>query len=264
MTMPFVEGTSLKDIVKSRFDYLAGDESSELHPFIRLEETTYLYAMTRTLAEAARALARVHDQRVAHRDIKPANLLLDNQRSGYVYLCDFGLGRDLDVATAEQMRDGSGTPMYMAPERLLRFPADEVKCDIYSLGVTLYEALTLEKPFRIPGHINRANLAPYLASAQARRPCAADPQFPEELEAVVMKAMARDPRDRYDSARELAADLERRAASWSAQSARASPLSQHQPRVRRPYVLPRVVITDGGFCGGIHARSASSTCPAWP
>ena len=112
-----------------------------LHRFVTLDDRDYLHAMTRTLAEATRALAHVHEQRIVHRDIKPANILLDNRRSGEVYLCDFGLGRDLDFATTEQMRDGAGTPMYMAPERLLQFAADEIKCDIYSMGVTLFEAL---------------------------------------------------------------------------------------------------------------------------
>ena len=101
--------------------------------------------MAAALAEASRALARAHELRIAHRDVKPANLLLDNRRDGGVYLCDFGLGRDLDVATSEQMRDGAGTPIYMAPERLLMFAADEIKCDIYSMGVTLFEALTARK-----------------------------------------------------------------------------------------------------------------------
>ena len=105
------------------------------------------------LAKAALALSEAHEKRIAHRDIKPANLLLDNRRDGGIYLCDFGLGRDLDVATCEQMRDGAGTPMYMAPERLLMFAADEIKCDIYSMGVTLFEALLLEKPFRVPAHV---------------------------------------------------------------------------------------------------------------
>ena len=57
------------------------------------------------------------------------------------------------------MRDGAGTPMYMAPERLLRVAADEIKCDIYSMGVTLFEALTLERPFQVPEHVASAGAA---------------------------------------------------------------------------------------------------------
>ena len=105
---------------------------------------------SRILSRAARALAQLHAGRVVHRDIKPANILIDVRRGGRVYLCDLGLGRDLEVATIEQMRDGAGTPMYMAPERLLRAPADEILCDLYSLGVTLFEALTLDRPFAVP------------------------------------------------------------------------------------------------------------------
>ena len=115
-----------------------------------LDEPEYLRAMTRVLTEATEALARAHDQPVAHRDVKPANILLDNRRPEGVYLCDFGLGRDLEIATPQQMHNGAGTPMYMAPERLLRAAADEIKCDIYSMGVTLFEAMTLSAPSRSP------------------------------------------------------------------------------------------------------------------
>ena len=135
-----------------------------------LDEPDYLRAMTRILSRATEALARAHDQRVAHRDIKPANILLDNRRPEGVYLCDFGLGRDLEIATPQQMRDGAGTPMYMAPERLLRATADEIKCDIYSMGVTLFEALTLSRPFQVPEHVTFSALPAYLAGAQPRRP----------------------------------------------------------------------------------------------
>ena len=97
----------------------------------------------------------------------------------------------------------------MAPERLLRLSADEIKCDIYSLGVTLCEALTLDRPFRIPEDLALPALAHFMARAEPIPPSVLDPQFPADLEAIVMKAMARNPRDRHDSAAELADDLER-------------------------------------------------------
>ena len=195
--------------------YLSGDVTRKVHHFVTMADEDYVASMTRTLAKAARALASVHDQRIVHRDIKPANILLDNRRSETVYLCDFGLGRDLDVATAEQMRDGAGTPLYMAPERLLRLRADEIKCDIYSMGFTLCEALTLDRPFRVPDDLALPALAPFLASAEPISPSLLDPQFPADLEAIIMKAMARNPQDRHDSADELADDLERFASDWS-------------------------------------------------
>ena len=99
---------------------MAGDETEVNHPFAAMKGEEYQSGMLRVLAKVARGLARVHDQCIAHRDIKPANILLDNRHVGGAYLCDFGLGRDLEIATTEQMRDGAGTPMYMAPERLLR------------------------------------------------------------------------------------------------------------------------------------------------
>ena len=166
---------------------------------MRVGDAEYLRAMTRIIAGATRALARAHEQRIAHRDIKPANILLNDRRSDRVYLCDFGLGRDLEIATTEQMRDGAGTPMYMAPERLLRVPADEVRCDIYSMGVTLFEALTLQRPIEIHDHVTLQTLPAFLATAPVRRPSDVRPWFPEELEDVILKAMDRDPARRFGS-----------------------------------------------------------------
>jgi len=215
MALPYVEGTALREVIKWRRAYLSGDDTRKVHKCVMMSDEDYLASMTRTLANAARALASVHNQRIVHRDIKPANILLDNHRPEGVYLCDFGLGRDLDVATAEQMRDGAGTPLYMAPERLLRHSADEIKSDIYSMGVTLCEALTLDRPFRVPEDLALPALAPFLAKAEPILPSVLDPQFPADLEAIIMKAMARNPQDRHDSAAELADDLERFATNRS-------------------------------------------------
>ena len=137
------------------------------------------------------------------------------------------------------MRDGAGTPIYMAPERLLMFAADEIKCDIYSMGVTLFEALTLEKPFRVPAHVTAPALAPFLATAQPRIEKLHDGDFPEELAAVIMKAMARDPVRRFESARELACSLDQFAASRESASHRCPGRRRHRSFNRRPYALSR-------------------------
>jgi serine/threonine-protein kinase len=232
MSMPCVEGTALREVIRCRFAYLSGDETEELHPLVTMEEVKYFRIVTRTLAKVARALARVHEQRIVHRDIKPANILLPDRPSGEVYLCDFGLGRDLEIATSDQMRDGAGTPLYMAPERLLRRPADEVKCDIYSIGVTLFEALTLERPFQVPDHVTMAGLAPFLAGAEPRPASAVVPGFPPDVEAVIAKATARDPGRRYDSACALADDLERAVLRRSARWRRRCTASPHRSHIR--------------------------------
>jgi serine/threonine-protein kinase len=209
MAMPFVEGTTLQEVIRQRRARLRGEDHVPVHRLINLDDESYLHLAARIMARAARALADVHSNRVVHRDIKPANILLDANRPHGVYLCDLGLGRDLEVATPEQMRDGAGTPMYMAPERLLRAPADEVLCDIYSLGVTLFETFTLTRPFRLPDGMPVACLSAYLARTEPRRPSEVRPDLPVDLERLVRKAMARDPADRYLSAKELAADLDR-------------------------------------------------------
>src|SRR5262249_9186712 len=95
MAMPYVEGITLREVIQARVAHLAGKPTEELHRLVTLDEHDYLRAMTRILADATEALARANAQRVAHRDIKPANILLDNRRPEGVYLCDFGLGRDL-------------------------------------------------------------------------------------------------------------------------------------------------------------------------
>jgi serine/threonine-protein kinase len=259
MTMPYVECTALREIIAQRHAYLCADDTACRHHFVDMERDDYLRAMARTLAEAARALALVHQQRVAHRDIKPANILLDHRHLGGVYLCDFGLGRDLDFATPDQMRDGAGTPLYMAPERLLRSAADETKCDVYSMGVTLFEALTLARPFRVPRHVGPAGVAPFLARAQPRRPSVIDPRFPDELESIVMKAMARAPRRRHDSAGELAQDLERFAKDWSSCGGLMTALTPRRRTAHQRHTVRNMVPAHGN--GALDESRCSSACP---
>ena len=246
MSFTYVEATSLRDIIKRRHEYLSRGELEQVHSFVTMNEEDYLCSMTRTLAKAAHALASVHDQRIVHRDVKPANILMDNRCREGVYLCDFGLGRDLDVATSQQMRDGAGTPMYMAPERLLRFIADEIKCDIYSMGVTLCEALTLKRPFHVPDDLPFPALAPFLARAEPVHPCALNPEFPEELAAIIMKAMARDQGQRHNSVRELAGELDQFAMDWSSRCSTLRSYHQSGPSSARARIRYDRVMSDHG------------------
>jgi len=204
MAMPYVEGTTLQQVIRGRRYYLAGDDSDPIHRMVTMDENSYLRSAVRIMAKAARALGHLHDGKVVHRDIKPANILLDCQRAHGVYLCDLGLGRDLEFATPEQMRDGAGTPMYMAPERLLKAPANEILCDVYALGVTLFETLTLERPFQVPDGMPWGCLASHLAQAEPRTIRDIKPDLPIDLERIIQRAMSRNPADRHASAVELA------------------------------------------------------------
>jgi serine/threonine-protein kinase len=210
MAMPLVDGCSLAEMVAWRRRDGDGRRQplSLRHPLANASSAAYLRGIVQALAHVARTLDHVHRARVVHRDIKPANILLDRHRADGVFLCDFGLGRDLDFATPEQLRDGAGTPLYMAPERLLRLCADETLCDVYALGATLYEALTLVPPVQVPESLPWPAWTSYLATTKPARPRAIQPGIPDALETIILRSMAHEPEERYPSAERLASDLE--------------------------------------------------------
>lgn len=204
MAMPFVDAATFHDVICERRLRRQGMPVEPIHPLVELDDAAYYVEVARALSQAARALDRIHAHRVVHRDVKPANILLERRRPFGVFLCDLGLGRDLDQATREQMRDGAGTPMYMAPERLRKDPADEVLSDVYSMGATLFEALTLGRQFEPIRDVPPQAMAPLLAKSNPRPPRAVDPNLPACFEPVVLRAVAREPKARYQSAGALA------------------------------------------------------------
>jgi serine/threonine-protein kinase len=211
MAMPLVVGCSLADVIERRRE-ATGDapdrDRSEVHDLALAPEPVYVRDVVTILTRVARAAHQAHLGLVVHRDIKPGNVLLYRDHARGVFLCDFGLARDLDVATPAQLRDGAGSPLYMAPERLLKRPADEVRCDVFALGVTLFEALTLVPPVPVPEGMPRDLWPRFLASAAHRRPSRLMPTMPAPLEAAILRATARDPAARHATAAELARELE--------------------------------------------------------
>jgi serine/threonine protein kinase/tetratricopeptide (TPR) repeat protein len=155
--------------------------------------------------QAAEALEHAHQQGIVHRDVKPSNLLLDPQ--GDLWVADFGLARIQDDVGVTLTGDLVGTLRYMSPEQALaKRAAIDHRTDVYSLGATLYELLTLEPVF--DGR-DRQELLRQIAFDEPRPPRRVRPGIPRELETIVLKAMAKDPCGRYASARELADDLRR-------------------------------------------------------
>ncbi len=163
----------------------------------------------RTVAElgrqAADALEHAHTVGVIHRDVKPGNLLVDQQ--GNVWITDFGLAQFHAEVGLTRTGDMMGTLRYMSPEQAIgnRVILDH-RTDIYSLGVTLYELLTLEPVF---ASSDRADLLRRIIEDEPRAIQAIEPSIPVELETIVLKALAKTPIDRYGTAQELADDLKR-------------------------------------------------------
>ena len=151
--------------------------------------------------QVADALQYAHRQGVLHRDIKPANLLLDGK--GIVWVADFGLAKLADPTDVTRSGDVIGTLQYMAPEGLKS--QSDARSDVYALGLTMYELLTLRPAFSEP---SPAALMRRLSESGPVQPRWVNPNIPRDLETIILKATARDPAQRYASAGELAEDLE--------------------------------------------------------
>ena len=157
------------------------------------------------IASVADALAYAHSLGVVHRDIKPANLLLD--QAGTIWISDFGLARLETAATLTAGGDLLGTLRYMSPE-LARgdHTAVNARTDIYALGVTLYELLTLQPAFTAT---DRGKLLRQIHDEDPRPPRRINPTIPADLETIVLKAISKDAASRYATAQDTADDLRR-------------------------------------------------------
>ncbi|QDV39162.1 tetratricopeptide repeat protein [Tautonia plasticadhaerens] len=165
----------------------------------------YLRAVAALGMDAAGALGYAHDQGVVHRDIKPANLLVDFR--GELWVADFGMAAVQGNAGLTATGDLPGTLRYMSPEQALgkRALVDR-RSDVYSLGATLYELLTLRPAISGDDHQQIFRMIAEGEPAPIRR---LNPAVPSDLATIVAKAMARDPSDRYETALQLSEDLGR-------------------------------------------------------
>jgi tetratricopeptide (TPR) repeat protein len=189
----------------------------------------YFDTVARLVAEVADALDYAHGQGVIHRDIKPSNLLLSP--AGRLSVNDFGLARLLEHPGVTVTGEFVGTPAYMSPEQVTagRVPVDH-RTDIYSLGATLYELLTLEPPHQ--GQ-SRERVLAQIVQKEPRPPRRLQKQVPVDLETICLKCLEKDPDRRYQTAKELADDLRRYANRFAISARRAGPVERLGKWVRR-------------------------------
>jgi eukaryotic-like serine/threonine-protein kinase len=154
-------------------------------------------------AQIADALGEAHERGVIHRDIKPQNVLVTS--SGDLKVTDFGIARAASAVTISVTNAVFGTAGYISPEQALGEPVSPAS-DLYSLGVILYEMLTGELPYKAD---NPMAVCMKHVTEPLRPPRRLNPAIPEEMNALVVKLLAKDPAERYGSAAELLADLER-------------------------------------------------------
>jgi serine/threonine protein kinase len=182
ITMELVVGQSMQAV----FD------STEAFPVPRI---------LRILEQACSALQFAHERNIVHRDIKPANLMLTADDT--VKVTDFGTAKILQFGTVQQTTHVMGTPSYMSPEQVKGRPVDG-RTDIFSLGVVLYEMLTSEKPF--PGQ-SITTVIYKIVNEQPIPPRQLNPSVHPGLNDIVMRALAKEPDERYQSCREMLEDL---------------------------------------------------------
>jgi tetratricopeptide (TPR) repeat protein len=209
--MQFVEGQSLAAVIAA-LRQAAGPAPADATPLPAAlpsdparKGTAYFRAAAQLGLQAAEALEHAHQCGVVHRDIKPANLLIDP--GGHLWVTDFGLARSASNPGLTLTGDVVGTLRYMSPEQALgRNGRIDHRTDIYALGVSLYELLTLEPAF---AGADQQEVLRQIDSGTPRPPRRLDRRIPVELETIVLKAMEKDPAERYATAQDLADDLRR-------------------------------------------------------
>lgn len=183
IVMEYIEGITLKEYIENQ-------------KIINIQEAVFF------TIQVLRALQHAHDKGIVHRDIKPQNIML--LRDGTIKVTDFGIARFSRGDSRTLVESAIGSVHYMSPEQARGEITDE-KADIYSVGVVLYEMITGELPFDSDSAVSVAIMQ---LESSAKKPTQINPDIPIGLEQIVVRAMQKDPKNRYQSASEMIMDLE--------------------------------------------------------
>lgn len=237
--MPFIDGAALHHVVQAAAAFETRGPGSKTPSLAKLADRVtddrsvsespapaserprtlsadYFRSVAQVIADAAEAVDHAHRMNILHRDLKPSNILID--RNGQCWIIDFGLagyvgqisapiGEVANEDSSEALTTGGiiGTPQYMAPEQWRGEPAD-VRTDVWGLGATLYELLTLRRPFDGPSDLDMHD---HVLADEPPPPRTLVRNVPADLAAVCRKAMQKNASQRYPSAQAVADDLRR-------------------------------------------------------
>ncbi|MBR5272969.1 MAG: Stk1 family PASTA domain-containing Ser/Thr kinase [Clostridia bacterium] len=182
MVMEYIDGISLKEYIEQQGK-------------LTYKETVHF------TTQILKAMQHAHDKGIVHRDIKPQNIML--LHNGTIKVTDFGIARFSRSETKTMTGKAIGSVHYISPEQARGETTDE-RADIYSVGVMLYEMLTGQVPFQSD---NAVSVAIMQLQADAKKPTELNPDIPPALEEITMKAMKKNPAERYSSASEMLADF---------------------------------------------------------
>ena len=231
--MQFIEGRNVAEMIQ--------DEREEGTSFISSTSPTnsdsqHFSTHAKRIAglgvQAAQALHHAHEEGIVHRDIKPSNLMLDNE--GKLWVTDFGLARIQSAESITLTGNLVGTLRYMSPEQVESGEFIDRRTDVYSLGATLYELLTLQPVHDAKDHAILLRAIAEHDPPPLRRSKIA---IPRDLGSIILKSLEKAPGDRYAAAEDLAEDLQRFIEDQPVRASRPGLLRIAQKRIRRNFPL---------------------------